>query len=78
MSPTLSSMRIWKRLQIKDVLFGYEASLFSEMPHLTPIIYGWPLSKQNIWLAKSLPGLDKLVYLIYGKWNYSNLAHIQM
>ena len=78
MSPTLSSMRIWKRLQIKDVLFGYEASLFSEMPHSTPIIYGWPLSKQNIWLAKSLPGLDKLVYLMYGKWNYSNLAHIQM
>ena len=78
MSPTLSSMRIWKRLQIKDVLFGYVVSLFSEMPHLTPIIYGWPLSKQNIWLAKSRPGLDKLVYLMYGKWNYSDLAHIQM
>ena len=58
MSPTLSSMRIWKRLQIKDVLFGYEASLFSEMPHLTPIIYGWPLSKQNIWLAHGWPNPD--------------------
>ena len=72
MSPTLSSMRIWKRLQIKDVLFGYEASSFSEMPHLTPIIYGWPLSKQNIWLAKSRPGLD--ITIIVAKPHHSQAA----
>ena len=42
MSPTLSSMRIWKRLQIKDVLFVLRSQLIFRNATLDP---------NHLWLA---------------------------